>query len=93
MDPYSNPQAAYMARLFGIRDLTLGIGLLSTRGDARRLWWRVGMLCDLGDMVGGALSARGGELPLHGPLPAPLFSVAGALGASLGTAALISGDV
>ncbi len=93
MDPYSNPQAAYMARLFGIRDLTLGIGLLSTRGDSRRLWWRLGMFCDLGDMVGGVLSARRGELPSHGFPPAPLFAVAGAVGASLGAAALLADDV
>jgi hypothetical protein len=93
MDPYSNPQAAYMARLFGIRDLTLGIGLLSARGDARRLWWRVGILCDLADAVGGLLSARQGELPSHPRLLAPAFAAAGAVGASLGTAALVSGDV
>jgi hypothetical protein len=93
MDPHSNPQAAYMARLFGIRDLALGIGLLSTHGDARRLWWRVGMMCDLGDMVGGLISARNGELPTDPRVLAPSFAVAGAVGASLGAAALASGDV
>lgn len=92
MDPHANPQAAYMARLFGVRDLTLGIGLLSTSGDARRLWWRLGIMCDVGDMMGGVLSARAGELPTHPRVLAPLFAVAGALGASLGIAALASGD-
>lgn len=92
MDPHSNPQAAYMARLFGIRDLALGIGLVSTRGAARRLWWRIGILCDLGDMVGGAISARQGQLPRTPRVLGPLFTVAGAAGASLGTAALLAGD-
>lgn len=91
MDPHANPQAAYMARLFGVRDLVLGIGLVSTRGGARRLWWRLGMLCDVGDMAAGALSARRGELP-PGRRTLPLFAGAGAVGASLGAAALISGD-
>lgn len=93
MDPHSNPQAAYMARLFGIRDLALGIGLLSTHEDARRLWWRIGMMCDVGDMVGGLISARNGELPTHPRVLAPSFAVAGAIGAGLGAAALASGDV
>ena len=92
MDPHSNPQGAYMARLFGVRDLALGIGLVSTRGDARRLWWRLGMLCDVGDMASGVLSARQGELP-PGPRTLPLFVGAGAIGASLGAAALIARDV
>lgn len=93
LDPHANPHAAYMTRLFGIRDLTLGIGLLSTRGDARRLWWRLGMLCDLADSVGGVISARRGEIPSQDRLPVPFVSIAGAGGVSLGAAALISGDV
>ena len=93
LDPHANPHAAYMARLFGIRDLALGIGLLSTRGNARRLWWRLGIMCDLGDMVSGALSARAGQIPSHPAALRPLLTAAGAAGAGLGAAALISGDV
>ena len=92
MDPHSNPQAAYMTRLFGIRDLALGIGVLSTRGEARRLWWRLGMLCDVGDMVGGLISARHGELPEQPRVLAPLLTASGAVGAGFGAAALIAGD-
>ncbi len=93
MDLESNPQAGYMARLFGIRDLTLGLGLVSTHGDARRLWWRLGMLCDLGDLVSGVLSARHGEVPSKPRFLRPMLVVAGAIGASLGAAALLSDDV
>jgi hypothetical protein len=92
MDPHANPQAAYMSRLFGVRDLTLGLGLVATHGDARRLWWRLGILCDLGDAAAGALSARRGELP-PGERVLVLFTGAGLVGASLGAAALLSDDV
>ena len=92
LDPRSNPQAAYMSRLFGVRDLTLGLGLVATRGSARRLWWRLGILCDLGDAAAGAVSARRGELPA-GDRTLILFTGAGLVGAALGAAALHSDDV
>jgi hypothetical protein len=92
MDPYGNPQAAYMSRLFGVRDLTLGLGLAATKGDARRLWWRLGVLCDVGDAAAGAVSSRRGELPAGGRARF-LFTGAGVVGASLGVAALLSRDV
>ncbi len=93
LDPHANPQAAYMARLFGIRDVALGVGILSTRGDARRTWWRIGMMCDLGDALAGALSARNNELPERPRVLAPGYVVAGVIGAGLGAAALLSDDV
>lgn len=93
MDPQANPQAGYMARLFGIRDITLGLGLVLTHGSSRRLWWGLGMLCDLGDLLSGVLSARHGELPSQPRVLAPMLVAAGAIGASLGAAALLSDDV
>jgi len=92
MDPHRNPQAAYMSRLFGVRDLTLGLGLAASRGDARRLWWRLGILCDLGDAAAGAVSSRRGELPA-GKRTLFLFTTAGLAGAALGAAALHADDV
>jgi len=92
MDPHANPQAVYMARLFGVRDLVLGIGLLATDGAARRLWWRLGIVCDLGDAAAGAIGSRRGELP-PGERTFWFFTTAGVIGASLGAAALASGDV
>jgi hypothetical protein len=94
MDPFANPQAGYMSRLFGVRDLTLGLGLLASRGDARRVWWRLGILCDLGDAAAGVVSARHGELPLGDKRTLTgVVSIAGLLGASLGAAALADDDV
>ncbi len=92
IDPLANPQAAYMSRLFGVRDLTLGIGLVATHGDARRLWWRLGMLCDLGDAAAAVVSARNGGLTKRRAQNG-LLAGAGLVGASLGAAALADGDV
>jgi hypothetical protein len=92
MDPFANPQAGYMSRLFGVRDLTLGLGLLASRGNARRVWWRLGILCDLGDAAAGVVSARHGELPAK-PLLTGVIAGAGLVGASLGAAALAGDDV
>jgi hypothetical protein len=93
MDPFANPQAGYMSRLFGVRDFTLGLGLVCTHGDARRLWWRLGILCDLGDAAAGVVSARHGELSPKRPVLNKLIAGAGIVGASLGAAALASDDV
>lgn len=93
MDPFANPQAAYMSRLFGVRDLTLGLGLLASRGDARRVWWRLGILCDLVDAAAGVVSGRHGELPTRPRLLSGLVVGAGLVGASLGAAALADDDV
>ena len=32
LDPDANPQAPYLARLFGVRDVVLGVGLNSSSG-------------------------------------------------------------
>ena len=93
MDPFANPQAGYMSRLFGVRDLTLGLGLLASRGNARRVWWRLGILCDLGDAAAGVVSVRHGELPSRPRVWAGLIAGAGLVGASLGAAALADDDV
>ena len=93
LDPFANPQAAYFSRLFGVRDLALGIGLVATRGDARRLWWRLGIMCDLGDAAAGVLSARNGQLAPGRRTWNGLLAYAGVVGASLGAAALVDGDV
>ena len=37
LDIDANPQAPYVARLFAVRDAVLGVGLVATDGDARRL--------------------------------------------------------
>jgi hypothetical protein len=53
----------YMNRVFGVRAVTLGIGYLASRGEARKLWHRLWLLCDGADTVMGARMTAQGELP------------------------------
>ena len=63
LDTAGNPQAPYLARLFGIRDIALAVGALQTSGDARRLWLQLGVLGDAADVGAAAIGHRGGYLP------------------------------
>ena len=85
LDPDGNPQAPYLGRLFGVRDVALGFGLGASNGDQRRQWLRIGIACDLADAAAGVLAGRAGELPKH----ATVMVTATALGAAaLGLAAM-----
>jgi hypothetical protein len=78
-----NQETVFMARLFGARDLVLGAGVLTSSGDARKLWWRLGILADAADAGAGVLGLKGG-----GPKRAMIMSTATALAAvGLGIAA------
>jgi hypothetical protein len=63
LDPEGNPQASYLARLFGIRDIALGAGVLSSEGASRQKWLQLGVACDLADAAAGVLAGRAGVLP------------------------------
>lgn len=63
LDVPANPQAPYLARLFGARDVALAWGALSSAGDARRKWLLAGLACDAADALAGLAGARGGYLP------------------------------
>ena len=80
LDPENNPQAPYLARLFGVRDAALGYGLSTSRGAQRSLWLRIGIACDLADAAAGVFAGRRGELPK--------FSTVLVTGTALGAAAL-----
>lgn len=92
LDPKRNPEAAYATRLFGVRNATLGIGLLASEGDERRLWWKVGIACDLADIAAALVGARKGRIPgdVHSIL---ILSGAGVAAIGLGVAALAEDDV
>jgi hypothetical protein len=62
LDPDANPQAAYLGRLFGARDVALAFGLRSATGGQRANWLRIGIACDLADAAAGVLAGRRGEL-------------------------------
>jgi hypothetical protein len=85
LDPDANPQATYLARLFGIRDVALAYGLGSSQGEQRRNWLRIGMVCDVADALAGMLAGRSGDLP---PKSALLVTATAMLAAGLGLAAL-----
>ena len=87
LDPDGNPQAPYLGRLFGIRDVALAVGLNASRGEARSLWLRLGIGCDLADALAGVLAGRRGDLP---PFTTALVTGTALAAAGLGAAALRS---
>jgi hypothetical protein len=88
LDIAGNPQAPYLARLFGARDVALAMGVLATDGDARRQWLRAGFACDIADAIAGIAGARRGYLPAATSAAVTGTALAGV---GLGAAAL-SGD-
>ncbi len=63
LDVEGNPQAPYLARLFGARDAALAYGVATTSDAQRAQWLRIGIACDLADAAAGVLAGRSGELP------------------------------
>lgn len=63
LDARANPQSPYLARLFGVRDVALAWGALSSEGDTRRQWLTAGLACDVADTLAGVAGGRGGYLP------------------------------
>jgi hypothetical protein len=89
LDAAGNPQSPYLARLFGVRDIALGIGTLTTTGESQRRWLALGLLCDAADAAAGVLAGRGGYLP---KLPTVLVTGTALVAAGLGAAALAGGN-
>lgn len=89
LDPKGNPQAPFLARLFGIRDLALGVGTLTTSGGARRTWLKLGVLCDSADAAAAWIGGRDGSLPRYAALMSGTVAV-GAAG--LGAATLAAAE-
>lgn len=58
LDPKGNPQSPYLARLFGIRDVALGVGLNQSEGEARKLFIQLGILCDGADALAGIIAGK-----------------------------------
>ena len=85
LDPDANPQLSLMARLFGVRDLALGVGVLTTEGEARRRWLQLGLVCDAADAAAGLIAGRNGEI---GPFATVVLTGAAIAGVGLGVNAL-----
>lgn len=84
-----NPQMPYMARLFGIRDVALAVGTTQTTGPSRRVWWQIGIACDLADAGAAYLGGRDGSLSKFTAVAAGGTAVAAA---ALGVAAMQTDD-
>jgi hypothetical protein len=89
LDATGNPQSPYLARLFGIRDIALGVGTLSTSGEAQRQWLTLGVVCDAADAAAGVFAGRGGYLP---KVPTVLVTGVALVAAGLGLAALANSE-
>jgi hypothetical protein len=85
LDAVANPQLPYVARLFGVRDVALAAGLGLSSGESRRLWLRLGIVCDAADAVAGILAGRGGQIS---KLSTVLVTAPALLGIGLGIAGL-----
>jgi hypothetical protein len=85
LDARANPQSPYLARLFGVRDVALAWGALSTTGESQRQWLVAGLACDVADAVAGIAGGRGGYLP---KVTAVLVTGTAVSAAALGASAL-----
>jgi hypothetical protein len=85
LDPAGNPQAPYLARLFGVRDAALAYGLGTSSGAQRARWLQIGIACDVADALAGVFAGRRGELPKHA---AVLVTGTAVAAAAMGFAAL-----
>ena len=63
LEPDANPQGAYLARLFGVRDATLAVGTLRAKKKAQDNWIEMGIVCDVADTISALLGGGKGYLP------------------------------
>lgn len=77
-------EAVLMARLFGVRDVALGLATLQTDGAARRTLVQAGIACDVLDAAAAALGARRGGI---GRLSAAAVAAVALTAAATGAAA------
>jgi hypothetical protein len=79
-----NHEALFLGRLFGIRDVALGIGQIANSGG---MWWQLGVVCDIADAAAAVMSVKAG-----GPKVTGILAGATAVAAAgLGIAALAGG--
>lgn len=89
LSPAGNPQMSYMARLFGVRDVALAVGTNQTTGTSRRVWWQIGIACDVADAIAAYLGARNGSLSRFTAVTAGGTAI---VAAGLGVAAMQADD-
>jgi hypothetical protein len=90
IDPEANPALSYGLRLFGVRDVLMGILLQDFKGDALDRQLQIGVAIDLIDVTASGLAGLTGQIPKRAAI---LCCCAGLVGASLGAASLGKGPL
>ncbi len=85
LDPAANQQLPIMTRLFGSREIALGVLTLASSGAARRQLVQVGVAVDSADVFTGLAAALSGGVPKTTGL---LFAAAAAGAAAAGVLGL-----
>jgi hypothetical protein len=85
LDPKTNPQLPYLGRLFGSREIALGVITLAAPDDVRRRLIQVGVAVDAADALTGIASVVSGSVPKKTAL---LLTVAGVASTTTGVLAL-----
>jgi len=63
LDPRNNPQLSYMGRMFGSREIALGVITLASSGETRRRLVQLGVAVDGADAYTGIVTAASGAVP------------------------------
>ena len=72
-------QSHYAWRLFGVRDVVIGVGTLQSSGALRRAFVTAGVACDVGDGAAGAMAMYRGDFTRStagAPVTVPVLAVA-----------------
>jgi hypothetical protein len=72
-------QSHYAWRLFGIRDVVIGLGTLLSSGAQRRAFVTAGLACDVADGAAGAIAMNRGDFARSAagaPVTVPVLAVA-----------------
>ena len=88
LDPDDNPQLPVIARMWGIRNLSLAAGMYAATGANRTRWWRLQLAVDALDFVVIATEWRRGAVPG----PAAALMGAAAVGATTLGALSVAGE-
>jgi hypothetical protein len=76
-------EGKYLVRLFAARNIAFIAGLLMSKGEARKLWFQAGILCDALDVAAGLIAYKEGKptksanIDTGAALAATLLGVAG----------------
>ena len=88
LDPDDNPQLPVIARMWGVRNLSLAAGMYAATGGNRAQWWRLQPAVDALDFLAIATEWRRGTVP--GPAAALMAGTA--LAATAFGALSVSGE-